>query len=64
MELMDKTDLAKILLDIDASINALKEQVPAVAAMGFCWGGGLALRTAQKLDVSGGIVFYGTRLTR
>ena len=30
--------------------------------MGFCWGGGLAIRSAQKLDINCAVSFYGTRL--
>ena len=33
-----------------------------VAVIGFCWGGGLALRAAQNLNIAGAVAFYGTRL--
>ena len=64
MALMEVTELSSTLLDIEGAIACLKDNVQQVAVMGFCWGGGLALHTAQVLDVEAGIVFYGTRLTR
>jgi len=62
LALMEAADLDNTLLDINYAILALRTELDKVAVMGFCWGGGLALRTAQKLDVNGAIVFYGTRL--
>jgi carboxymethylenebutenolidase len=50
------------LMDIAAAVATLGERGGPVAVMGFCWGGGLALRAAQKLRISGAVVFYGTRL--
>ena len=64
--LMQGADPAKAMLDIDAAVSALADQgkAPAlrVAVMGFCWGGGLAVRAAQELNIAGAVVFYGTRL--
>jgi len=62
LALMEATELDKTLLDVNAAVNALRADVGNVVVMGFCWGGGLALRCAQKLDINGAIVFYGTRL--
>ncbi len=50
------------MADIAAAVAALAERGGPVAVMGFCWGGGLALRAAQKLEIAGAVVFYGTRL--
>lgn len=61
-DLMLSSDLDKTMLDIDAAVQALKAQGLKVGVMGFCWGGGLALRAAQALDVAAGVAFYGTRL--
>ncbi|SFI14446.1 dienelactone hydrolase family protein [Albimonas pacifica] len=61
-DLMLAADLDKTMLDMDAAVQALSARGLKTAVMGFCWGGGLALRAAQKLDVAGGIAFYGTRL--
>ncbi|PCH96429.1 MAG: dienelactone hydrolase [Rhodobacteraceae bacterium] len=60
--LMKSAKLDETLLDILAAVLALKEQGDKVAVMGFCWGGGLAIRAAQKLDISAAVSFYGTRL--
>lgn len=61
-DLMLSIDMADCIADAAAAVDALKENGGNVAVMGFCWGGGLALRAAQKLDIAGGISFYGTRL--
>lgn len=58
-DMMLAADLDQTLGDIAAAIAALDGKV---AVIGFCWGGGLALRAAQKLDIAGGVAFYGTRL--
>ena len=56
------SDLEETVADIDAAVQALAGDGGKVAAIGFCWGGGLALRAAQVLDVAGAVSFYGTRL--
>lgn len=61
-DMMLASDLDQTLADIDAAVKKLASKGGKVAVMGFCWGGGLALRAAQKLDIAGGIAFYGTRL--
>lgn len=61
-DLMLASNLEHTMMDIQASINALALNGGKIAVIGFCWGGGLALRTAQKLDIAAGISFYGTRL--
>jgi carboxymethylenebutenolidase len=61
-ELMMAADLDATMTDIDAAVQALAAKGGKVAVIGFCWGGGLALRAAQKLDIAGGVAFYGTRL--
>lgn len=50
------------MADIDAAITRLRENGPGVGVIGFCWGGGLAIRTAQILTVDAAVAFYGTRL--
>ena len=60
-DLMLSTDLGETMTDVEAAVNALAGK-GKVAVMGFCWGGGLAIRAAQKLDIAGAISFYGTRL--
>lgn len=61
-DMMLSSSLDETMRDIDAAVQALRSKGLKVAVMGFCWGGGLALRAAQKLDVSCAVVFYGTRL--
>ena len=61
-DLMLAADLDETMRDTDAAVQALTAKGGRVAVMGFCWGGGLALRAAQKLDIAGAIAFYGTRL--
>lgn len=50
------------LMDVDSAVKALANKGGRVAVIGFCWGGGLALRAAQKLDIAAAVAFYGTRL--
>jgi len=61
-DLMLSIDTADCIADAAAAVEALKQNGGKVAVMGFCWGGGLAVRAAQKLDIAGGVSFYGTRL--
>lgn len=60
-DLMLAADLDTTMKDVDATVTALAAKGGKVAVMGFCWGGGLAVRAAQVLDIAGGIAFYGTR---
>ncbi|MBX2832909.1 MAG: dienelactone hydrolase family protein [Rhodospirillales bacterium] len=61
-DMMLASDLEKTTADIDAAVKALAANGGKVAVIGFCWGGGLALRAAQSLDIAAGVAFYGTRL--
>lgn len=61
-DLMLASDLDQTMTDAGAAVEALKAKGGKVAVIGFCWGGGLALRAAQKLDIAGAVAFYGTRL--
>lgn len=63
LDLMLAAKLDETLLDIEAAVKALTADDKAVAVMGFCWGGGLSIRAAQKLKIAGAISFYGTRLS-
>lgn len=61
-DLMLASKLEESMADIAAAVDELEANGGKVAVMGFCWGGGLALRAAQDLNIAGGISFYGTRL--
>jgi carboxymethylenebutenolidase len=60
--LMMAAELPNTLIDIDAAVKALSAKGGKVGVIGFCWGGGLALRSAQSLDIAAGVSFYGTRI--
>ncbi|AXS41549.1 dienelactone hydrolase family protein [Breoghania sp. L-A4] len=61
-DLMLTADLDKTMMDVDAAAKMLASRGGKVGVIGFCWGGGLALRAAQKLDIGAAVAFYGTRL--
>ena len=61
-DMMLAADLDETVMDIDAAVRLLAAEGGKVAVIGFCWGGGLALRAAQVLDIAGAVAFYGTRL--
>lgn len=63
-DMMLASDLEQTMLDIDAAVQTLRTQGGQVGVIGFCWGGGLAIRAAQVLDIAGAVAFYGTRLTQ
>jgi carboxymethylenebutenolidase len=64
LELAISADLTQTLTDVDAAVAAVAVQGGKVGVIGFCWGGGLALRAAQKLDIACAVTFYGTRLAQ
>ncbi|KJZ19465.1 dienelactone hydrolase family protein [Loktanella sp. S4079] len=61
-DLMLAANLETTMLDVDAAVQSLKAKGGKVGVIGFCWGGGLAIRAAQILDVAASVAFYGTRL--
>jgi carboxymethylenebutenolidase len=63
-DMMLVSDLGQTMMDIDAAVQVLRAQGGQVGVIGFCWGGGLAIRAAQVLDIAGAVAFYGTRLTQ
>lgn len=62
IDLMNTAELDQTMMDLDATVQALAAKGGKVGLMGFCWGGGLALRSAQTLDVAAAVAFYGTRM--
>lgn len=63
-DLMLAADLEQTMMDADAAVQAIRPKAGKVGVIGYCWGGGLALRAAQVLDVNCAVAFYGTRLTQ
>jgi carboxymethylenebutenolidase len=61
-DLMLASDLGQVMMDVGAAVEALAAKGGKVGVIGFCWGGGLAIRAAQVLPVAGTVAFYGTRL--
>jgi len=60
-ETMMSLDKNKTMLDIAAAVERLNRG-NGVSVMGFCWGGGLALRSACELALTSAVSFYGTML--
>ncbi|MEC7764864.1 MAG: dienelactone hydrolase family protein [Pseudomonadota bacterium] len=62
MGLMNTANIDETMMDIGATVDALAAKGGKVGLIGFCWGGGLALRSAQLLDLAASVAFYGTRM--
>jgi carboxymethylenebutenolidase len=60
-ELMLPIPWEKTGLDIAAAVRAV-DGPGGVSVLGFCLGGGLALRAASELALAGAVSYYGTRL--
>lgn len=61
--LMKAADLPGVFLDIEAAVAHMAARGLKVAVIGFCWGGGLALKSAQAFDIVASVAFYGTNMT-
>jgi carboxymethylenebutenolidase len=55
---MQKTDLDKAMLDIDAGVARVRA-AGKVGVVGYCWGGALAYLAAARLKVEAAICYYG-----
>jgi carboxymethylenebutenolidase len=60
-ELMLAIPWEKTALDVAAAARAVEGR-GGVSVLGFCLGGGLALRAASELTLAGAVSYYGTRL--
>jgi carboxymethylenebutenolidase len=60
-ETMMSLNKDKTMLDIAAAVERLNRG-SGVSVLGFCWGGGLALRSATELALTSAVSFYGTML--
>lgn len=61
LKIASSLDPVNVLLDVQATA-AFAGEAGGASVLGFCWGGGLALRAAIGLDIKGAVAFYGTRL--
>ena len=65
MELMKGLDRDQAVADSTAALAAARERVPDIrrsAAIGYCFGGGVAYLLAVRNAVDAGIAYYGTYL--
>ena len=62
-ELMASLDEEKVMRDIAAAVAAV-DGGRGVSLLGFCWGGGLVLKSGGELEITSGVAYYGTRLTQ
>lgn len=60
-ELMSGIPWEKTRLDVAAAVGRM-DRGRGVSAVGFCLGGGLALRAACELTLAAAVSYYGTRL--
>jgi carboxymethylenebutenolidase len=51
--------IEKPMLDVAACFEFLKQQNLKVGVIGFCWGGALAWKAAQDLELSAAVGYYG-----
>jgi carboxymethylenebutenolidase len=61
-DLMLSLVLEEVMQDVAATVARLGQSGGKVAVLGFCWGGGLAVRAAQVCNIAGAVALYGTRL--
>jgi carboxymethylenebutenolidase len=60
-EIMLGIDKSGTMRDIASAVERV-DRGNGVSVLGFCWGGGLALRSAGELALAGAVSFYGTNL--
>ncbi len=60
--LMMRLDRDEVMLDIEAARNHVDSGC-GVSVLGFCFGGGMALKAACTLPLTSAISYYGTKLT-
>jgi carboxymethylenebutenolidase len=61
--IMLKLEVEQVMLDVAAAV----EQVDGgrgVTVLGYCWGGGMALRAAGQMRLAGAVAYYGTGLDK
>ncbi len=60
-DLMLSLPADEVMQDVAAAADRVRG-AGKVGVIGFCWGGGLAIRAAQVCDIAAAVAFYGTRL--
>ena len=61
-QLMQQLAIDDVAKDLNASVAALRERLPAsatVGAVGYCWGGAIADLAACRTDVNAAVSYYG-----
>ena len=61
-ELMQRADTGQMMADIAATVQAMAAKGGKVAVLGFCRGGGLAIKAALEMEIACAVSFYGTRI--
>ena len=59
--LMTSLDLAKVTLDVQAAVNALRS-AGRVGVVGYCWGGSIADLAACRTNVDAAVAYYGRQM--
>lgn len=59
-QLANQCQLDLLVLDLAAAMKVLK--LSKIAAVGYCWGGGVAYVAASQLELCCAISYYGTRM--
>lgn len=59
---MMQLDREQVMLDVEAAGRHV-DGGQGVSVLGFCWGGGMALKAACDLTLTSSISYYGTKLT-
>jgi carboxymethylenebutenolidase len=62
-EIMLKLDIEQALRDVAAAIRQV-DGGKGVSVLGYCWGGGIAIRAAGMFDLAGAVAYYGTSLSK
>ena len=62
-QMMLQLRVDQVMLDVAAAIEAINTE-KGVSVLGFCWGGGMAIRAAGIYDLRGAIAYYGTSLDK
>lgn len=62
-ETMLKLDVDEVMLDVAAAARQV-DSGKGVTVLGFCWGGGVAIRAAGQLELAGAVSYYGTSLDK